>query len=159
MCFDRVLLPTKPVTRSRYSHPGKGQPIYICLCDHSEIRPPPCRLKIRKISRTSLTATDRHMHGPETFLAVAVVIFCNAIPCLTTCVDEGLIQRITHVVTIACRQRASSSSISVATHHPALGTLEVGQTIGITPSSRAFIFPLIKIVRVTPHVYHPIDGR
>ncbi len=113
--------------------------------------------------RPAHAVLDGHMHPPEAFLAVAVIVFGETVPRLFPGLDPGLVKRVPHFVAVTGTQRSVTAAIGVGVAAvgilPGFGPAEVGQTVAIGPTGRAMLLPFVEIAGMTAHIDHAVDRR
>ena len=154
-----VVLPISAIKHACSAHARKRKFVDLRVRHNCEIRAPPGRLKICQISGTALTVADRHMHGAETLLPVTVVVLGATVARLFSRRDKRGVERVFHIVAVTSIDWALAAPVDIGSTHPALGALEIRQAIGVTPSGSTGIFPLLKILRMPPHIHHTVYRR
>ena len=159
---------------------GHGRPVFVALevgdadrplavedhsfseraGDHGQVDAAPRRLQVGVRRRGADPVPDRHVHGAEALLLVAVVVRGLRVAGLLAGLDEGAVQRVLHPVAVAGAKRPLGAAVRVAAAGPGLGLAEVGQAVAVGPAGRALGLPLVEVAGVAAHVDHAVDrGR
>ena len=125
--------------------------------DDDKVRPSHSRLEVGVGGRPAHAVLDGHVHGAEAFLHVAVRVVGGDVAGFAAGIDEGAVERVLHLVAGIGGERAGVATIGIAAVLPVLGTLEVGQAVGVTPAARTEFGPLVEIASMAAHVDQAVD--
>ena len=118
------------------------------------------RLEVGHGGGTAHAVAHRHVHAPEAFLAVAVVVFGVAVAGLLAGLDKGAVERVLHVVAVAGGETTLVAAVGIATVDAVLAPFEVRQHVLVAPAGGAQFFPFLEVAGATAHVYQTVDrGR
>ncbi len=133
--------------------PGHG------VGDHGQVGPAHGRAQVGVGRGPAHAVLDRHVHGAEAFLHVAVAVVGLDVAGLGAGLDPGAIQRVLHVVAVVGGQRAVGAAVVVAAELVLLGTLEIRQAVAIAPALGSQAFPLVEVMGMAADVHQAIDRR
>ncbi|UWN50426.1 hypothetical protein ASALC70_02648 [Alcanivorax sp. ALC70] len=135
-------------------HPG-GERVGL----HVQVGAGHGRLQVGQGGGAAHAVAHRHVHAPEAFLAVTIVVLGVTVTGLLPGLDEGPVERVLHVVAVAGGEAALVAPVDIAAVYAVLRPFEIGQHLLIAPALSAQRRPFLEIAGAAAHVGETVDRR